>query len=134
MIERRFRRAIDELDPMFAFVSEFAAAERVPDSAAGDLALIAEELFTNCVKYGAKSGEVVIGLARDGARVTLRIVDAGAPPFDPTAAAPADVAAPIEARHAGGLGIHLVRKLAERMSYERLDGANVVTVVTRLEG
>lgn len=134
MFERTFPRALGSLEPMFAFVTEFASAQRLSPAATGDLTLIAEELFTNCVKYGGGPEGVAIGLDRQGAEVTLRLVDPGARPFDPTAAPAADVAAPIEARRAGGLGIHLVRSIARELRYAREGGANVVTAVIGTEG
>ncbi len=133
MTERRFRRDVDSLAAVFAFVQEFFAANGLPEHTSFDLEVIAEELFTNCVKYGGDSSDVAIGLSWSAPELTLRICDQGAPPFDLTLAPPVDTAVPIEQRHAGGLGLHLVRQMADRIQWERLDGANRVTVVKRLE-
>ena len=134
MFERTFPRAMGSLEPVFAFVTEFASAQQLSPSATNDLMLIAEELFTNCVKYGGGPSGVAIGLDRRAAEVTFRIVDHGAAPFDPTAAPEVDTLAPIEARRAGGLGIHLVRSIARELRYAREGGANVVTAVIGMDG
>ena len=48
--------------------------------------------------------------------------------FNPLAAPEPDVHLPAEQRVPGGLGIHLIRSLAERLHYERRDGRNRLTV------
>ena len=62
-----------------------------------------------------------------GGVVTLEVRDNGVP-YDPTQQAPVDVAAPMDARGVGGVGLHLVRELALDLSYRRDDGINVLTV------
>ena len=42
-----------------------------------------------------------------------------------------DVHLPAEQRTPGGLGIHLVRKFAEEMHYERHDGRNRLIIAIR---
>ncbi len=42
-----------------------------------------------------------------------------------------DLNRPLEERPVGGLGIHLVRQLAEDCRYDRVDGRNRVTVTLR---
>ncbi|MGX8697513.1 MAG: ATP-binding protein [Prevotella sp.] len=39
----------------------------------------------------------------------------------------------MEERPIGGLGIHLVRQIMDEISYERLDGQNVLTISKRIE-
>ena len=52
------------------------------------------------------------------------------PAFDPTTLVAADVEASLEDRHIGGLGVHFVKKLADRFVYRR-DGAFNETSVSR---
>jgi anti-sigma regulatory factor (Ser/Thr protein kinase) len=133
MTERRFRRALESLAAVFAFVQEFTVTHGLPETTSYDLELIAEELFTNCVKYGGGTAELAIALGWLPPEVILQVRDEGARPFDITKTAAVDTSAPIEQRHAGGLGLHLVRQIADRVAYEHHDGASTVTVVKRLE-
>ena len=109
------------------------------------LNLAAEEAVVNVMSYAypeGTRGEIEIGLRitdgnlpaglrvpNSGSRIfTLTIVDSGVP-FDPTAMADADTSLSAEERSIGGLGIHLVRRLMDSVSYERTaDGKNVLTM------
>jgi anti-sigma regulatory factor (Ser/Thr protein kinase) len=64
-------------------------------------------------------------LAIAPASVVVEIVDNGRP-FDPTAAPAPDLSTPLECREPGGLGIHLMRALMDRLDYRRDDDANVL--------
>ena len=52
--------------------------------------------------------------------------------FDPTKQAEADTTLSVEERAIGGLGIHLVRQIMDVISYERIDGFNVLTLKKKL--
>ena len=96
--------------------------------------LIVDELISNIVSYayqddGEHDIEIELGLADN--RLSLVITDDGVP-FDPSAKDLPDTAVPLEARPLGGLGIHLVKKIADDLSYQRRAGKNVVTVVKRV--
>jgi serine/threonine-protein kinase RsbW len=54
-------------------------------------------------------------------------------PFNPLDHPEPDVHLPAEDRIPGGLGIHLVRKLADRMDYRRCAGRNRVIVQVRID-
>lgn len=100
------------------------------------LALLAiEELVTNCINYGYDDTaehtiRIEFGLA-DGA-MTMEVVDDGHA-FDPLNAPEPDLSVELEDRPVGGLGIHMLRKLADEMAYERVDGKNRVKLVKRSE-
>src|SRR5262249_33221622 len=98
-----------------------------------DVDLIVEELFTNMVKYGAGGEpEITLGLRWKAPALVLVLEDVGAPPFDPGQAPPVDVTRPIEERRAGGLGPHLVRKMAARLEYAHHEGKSRITVTKRI--
>ena len=58
--------------------------------------------------------------------IVLQIADDGRD-FNPLAAPPLDLDQPLEERTIGGLGVHLVRSLAERVKYQRAGGRNILT-------
>lgn len=112
-----------------AALEAFVEGNELPPRAGYTLALIVEELVTNIVKYGyagADAGPLKLTVVLDDNRVVGTLVDAGAP-FDPTAMPTPDVAAEMEERHIGGLGVHLVRTMSEDFSYRRDDGHNIVS-------
>ena len=81
--------------------------------------LAVEELFTNMVKYGTGSnGPVHLALTGMDGGVELTLIDEDVDAFDVTQAAEVDINAPIEQRTPGGLGLHLIRRMAESVQYE----------------
>ena len=94
-----------------------------------DAQVIVEELVSNLMDHGAPAGvdTLQLGLAIDHARVVLDIRDNG-PAYDPLAHPAPDLDADLDARPIGGLGIHLVRELAQDARYRRDQGWNQVLV------
>ena len=91
-------------------------------------------MVTNCIKYayddaGEHTVEIVLSVADHA--MTILVVDDGRP-FDPLAAPSPDLSLPIEDRPIGGLGLHLLRQLADDVRYERRDGANRFTLIKRM--
>ena len=119
---------------MFEFVSEFLTARGLPLSNAFPLELTLEELFTNVLKYG-KGGddEVAVRLGLDGNRIVLSFVEFHVEPFDITKIPEPDLTAPAHQRRAGGMGIHLVKKFADRVTYEHEGGVSVTTITKSVE-
>jgi len=108
-------------------------AREVASGRIADVELICEELLTNVVRENtADGGRIAIMvdclLDRDDIRLVFR--DAGAP-FDPLARAAPDLAQPVEERAIGGLGIHIVRELADDARYSHVDGQNVLEIRLR---
>lgn len=133
MAARRFPRTTAALETIFAFVAEFLAAEGIERERAFDFDLIVEELFTNMVKYSREGqDDIEIALTReaDGLRMTLR--DFNVERFDVTGTPDVDVTRPISERKAGGLGLHLVRRMADRFEYDYQDRVSTITVWKRL--
>ena len=133
MAARRFPRTTAALETIFAFVAEFLAAEGIERERAFDLDLIVEELFTNMIKYSREGkDDIEVALAREaeGLRLTLR--DFNVERFDVTGTPDVDISVPISERRAGGLGLHLVRRMADRFEYDYRDRVSTITVWKRL--
>ena len=114
-----------------AWLDERRAAPKV----AYFVALAIEEIVINCIHYGYdddREHTIWITLTMAEQTLAVSIVDDGRP-FDPMAAPAPDLSLEIQDRHAGGLGIHLLRNLADRFSYERLDGTNRITLEKKLQ-
>ena len=133
MVERAFPRNPGSLDAMFTFADVFLEARGIDRAHAHDVHLVLEELFTNMVKYNHDGHHpVTIGLDVNATHVILRVSDREVEPFDPTLAAPVDVNAPLAARRPGGLGIHLVRRLTDDLSYDYTDRTSTITATIRI--
>jgi anti-sigma regulatory factor (Ser/Thr protein kinase) len=117
-----------------AFAARYAADCGLKAAVRARLAVIVEELVTNLAKYGhaagVPSGRAALRFRLEDDRLTLELIDDGGP-FDPLSAAPPDLDVAPERRGVGGLGLHLVRSLAETLRYERLDGRNHLRLTLR---
>lgn len=81
-----------------------------------------DEVVANVLDYSGASSVQVAAQVHDGV-VGIQVSDDGAP-FDPTGGAAPDTTLSVEARGVGGLGIHLIQKLMDRVAYERVGGMN----------
>jgi anti-sigma regulatory factor (Ser/Thr protein kinase) len=89
---------------------------------------IAEELFTNMVKYNAAGGGgIAVELERRGNVLECRLADPDSERFDVTAVPDVDITAPAAERRPGGLGIHLGRRLADALEYDYAGRTSRVT-------
>lgn len=85
-----------------------------------------DEVVSNVIKYSwndEERHELLVRITVRSDRVDLEIIDDGMQ-FDPLSA-PAPDSVPIQQRpRPGGLGIHMVKKLVDRLTYERVGGRN----------
>lgn len=102
-----------------------------------DVRLIVEELASNAIDYGGEPAagtaqhELSVDISIDGDLLHLEFRDTGAP-FDPLNAPEPDLDAEIQERAIGGLGVYLIRQLAHRITYQRIDACNVLRVSLRI--
>ena len=103
----------------------------------GDVRLIVEELASNAIEYGGKDGvdvgqhELSVNIGIAGDLLSLQFRDQGAP-FDPLSTPAPDLDADILDRPIGGLGLYLIRQIAEEMQYQRADDCNLLHVSLRI--
>ena len=113
------------------FVDRIRKENDLAPALAARIHLALEEAVSNVIMYAypeGTAGNMVLDAVRDGNRLRFTLVDRGKA-FDPTAAPEANLEAPLEERLVGGLGIHLVRSIMDSISYSRLDGKNVLTMI-----
>lgn len=93
-----------------------------------------EEAVGNIINYayGGDDGwmEATICTTPDHLGIIIRFKDGGIP-FNPLEEASPDFSIPITERRPGGLGIHFIKKVMDNVSYERIDGCNVLTLTRK---
>jgi len=94
-----------------------------------------DEIFTNIASYayGSGTGEATIRFEFDEATRTVRIsfIDTGME-FNPLEKDDPDVSLSAEERQIGGLGIFLVKKTMDKMTYLRTEGQNILTIYKKI--
>ena len=121
----------ENLETVTAFLDEILDEKDCPLKIRLQIDLALEEMYINIANYAytPKTGEMELRVAFDEAEreLTLVLIDSGIP-YDPLAKKDPDVTLSAEKRKIGGLGIYLVKKTMDSMTYERRDGRNIVTM------
>jgi len=89
--------------------------------------IITDEIVSNIVRCSGSADFDVEIVSGDG-KLTMVYTDRGVA-FDPMGVATPDVAASLEEREIGGLGLFMVRKMSKSIGYERRGSENVLTIV-----
>jgi len=111
----------------------FLADARMPEEAHGDLLVVFEEVVTNIVThaYRGAAGTIDITAERTADALTLTLRDDG-PAFDPIAYPEPRCDLPVAERPVGGLGVHLVKNLCDRIEYRRRGESNILVMTKQL--
>lgn len=99
-----------------------------------NLNLVLEEALSNVIFYaypGECDREIEIEIGREGEWVDLVITDSGCA-FDPTARVGPDISLAPEERGIGGLGIFLILKIMDKVTYCREEGRNILSMKKRI--
>jgi serine/threonine-protein kinase RsbW len=125
---------MEALPGVFQWTDDVATKAALPDWTRYALLLCLEEAVSNVIRYGYPADDrditkdkVRLTLAWDNEAATLTIEDQGVP-FDPRDLASPTLPKTVEEAQIGGLGIHLMRRYAETMDYERSEGSNRLTL------
>ena len=125
-IETSILNKIRDLSRIPDLVAHFAEEQGLSEDVVFGMNVALDEMLSNTIKYGYADDaihEIHVRLSVAGPLLVAEIED-DAQPFDPCAAAPVNVDAPLEERKVGGLGIHIVRNLCVDVAYTRVDGRN----------
>jgi serine/threonine-protein kinase RsbW len=126
-------------------LSELKTLQRHLNNWCGDIGLTAisisrinvclDELFTNIVSYGFEDDlehKIEFTLNCDNNSVIINIKDDGMA-FNTLEKVDPDFPANVESAKIGGLGILIIRKLMDNVSYERKQGKNILTMIKDIQ-
>lgn len=131
--ERVFPARLDELENVIAFMEQKLEEGDVSMKLTMVLAVALEEMFVNVAHYAYPDSEgdckIEIGVNDEG--IVIQLTDSGWA-FDPLVKIDPDIKAAASDRPIGGLGIFMVKKSMDAVSYERTkDGKNIFTMFKR---
>lgn len=121
---------LSELKALHRHLNNWGQNIGLPADAIPRIIICLDELFTNIVSYGFDDdGEHIIKFTLNGDTdwVIIAIEDNGLP-FNPLEKVDPDFPDNVESAKIGGLGIMIIRKLMDSVSYERKDGKNRLTM------
>lgn len=126
----------EKLDEVLAFVDGHLEELECPVKTQMQIDIAVEELFVNIAHYayGEGSGDALIRVEtqKDPKSIRITFVDQGTP-YDPLKREDPDITLSAEERKIGGLGIFMVKKSMDEVSYEYKDGSNMLTIQKNLQ-
>jgi anti-sigma regulatory factor (Ser/Thr protein kinase) len=133
-LELRIANRLEEIGRVHRAVDSLAERQGLDPGTRRQLNVVFDELLNNTISYGYDDDgehEIAITITVSGRRLRAAISDDGRP-FNPLERASPDTGLSVEDRPTGGLGVHLVRNLVDRVSYERRGANNVVLLEKQL--
>ena len=122
---------VENLAVVNKFVEDFLAPFDCSPQIRYQVDLAVEELFVNIASYAYAPGEgmatVKLAALQNPPGVQITFSDAGKP-YNPLENEAPDLSLAMEEREIGGLGVFLVKKNMDSLSYEYRDGKNVLTI------
>ncbi len=122
---------LENIPAVTDWVNDLLEQADCPMKAQLQLDVAIDELFSNIARYAyaPQTGKATLRLTllQQPAGVALTFIDQGKP-YDPLAKVDPDVTLSAEERAIGGLGIFLVKKTMDDMTYARQEDSNVLTI------
>ena len=135
MKEITLKAEIGNIPQVIAFIEEQLEKVACPLRAQMQIDVAVDELFSNIARYAypGGQGEATVRFVFDEADRVCSVIfmDRGIP-FDPLAQQAPDVTSPLADRPIGGLGIFLVRKTMDAVTYRYENGQNILTIQKKI--
>jgi len=131
MKELTIAATVENIEIVTDFVGEQLEALDCPMKAQMQIAIAIDELFGNIAHYAyhpdVGDATVRVEVVENPLSVIITFIDGGVP-YDPLAAADPDTTLSAEERTIGGLGIFMVKKTMDEITYRYENGRNILSI------
>ena len=131
MKELTIDATLENIPVVTDFVSEQLEQLECPMKVQIQISIAIDELFSNIARYAYNpttgSATVQVEVTEDPLAVVVTFIDEGKP-YDPLAKEDPDITLSAEEREVGGLGIYMVKKSMDDVTYEYKDGRNILKI------
>ena len=135
MKELTIAATVENIDTVTDFVNEHLEAYDCPMKAQMQIDIAIDELFGNIAHYAynPETGDatVRVEVVEDPMAVVITFIDKGVP-YDPLKQADPNTSLSAEEREIGGLGIFMVKKTMDDITYEYKDGQNILKIKKKI--
>ncbi|RKI38091.1 ATP-binding protein [bacterium D16-51] len=135
MKELTIAATVENIQTVTDFVNEQLEAIGCPMKAQTQIDIAIDELFGNIVHYAYHpeigAATVRVEVEEEPLAVRISFIDNGIS-YDPLARDDPDVTLSAEEREIGGLGIYMVKKIMDNISYEYKDGQNILRILKKI--
>ena len=132
--EIKIKNQVEELERVNQFVEEIGEELGLDMELQMNLNLVMEEMVSNIIFYAYPEGkpeDIELTAEYNGKELIFVLSDHGKE-FDPTAKEDANPDVnPID-REIGGMGIYIVKNIMNKVTYQRLEGKNLLTMKKEL--
>ena len=136
MKELTIAATVENIESVTDFVNEQLEALDCPMKAQMQIDIAIDEIFSNIAHYAYNpeigQATVRVEVPEDPLSVMITFIDNGVP-YDPLAKADPDTTLSAEEREIGGLGIYMVKKSMDDITYEYKDGQNILSIKKKLQ-
>lgn len=131
MNELTLEAKIENLDKVLAFVDEHLEERECPMKIQMQIDVAVEELFVNIAHYAYNPdtgpATIRVEVQEEPLAVIITFIDNGIP-YDPLEKKDPDITLSAEERQVGGLGIYMVKKSMDSITYEYKNGQNILCI------
>lgn len=135
MKELNITAVVENIPVVTAFVDEQLEALDCPIRAQMQIDIAIDELFGNIAQYAYNpevgGATVRVEVSEEPLAVIITFIDGGVP-YDPLKTDDPDITLSAEERQLGGLGIYMVKKTMDEITYEYKDGKNILSIKKKL--
>lgn len=126
---------VENLQNVLNFINKQLESLKYSQRALFQLELSVEEAFVNIANYAYENhnGEVVVcsKIDKNPLNIIVQFIDTGIP-YNPLENKYTDISSDLDEKKIGGLGILLIKKNVDYVSYEYKDGKNILTIGKKL--
>ncbi len=119
-----------------AFMNDILDKAGCKPRAKMQLEIVMDEMMSNVARYayGAGKGDIVVkvDILHNPLRAFITLEDSGMP-YNPLEKEDPDITLAAEERDIGGLGIFIVKKYTDEITYDYRDNHNILTIVKRID-
>lgn len=128
MAEKRFEALGKNLEPVISFLEENLESLGCPFKEEQQMCIAVEELFINIVNYAypESAGPADVEIRELPDRVIEVVLRDGGVPFNPLELKDPDITLKAEDRQIGGLGIYMVKKSMDEVTYHYENSQNIL--------
>jgi serine/threonine-protein kinase RsbW len=124
------KNELSEIERVSQLLAEFGECWHLPTKPLLDLNLALEEAVANVISHAyedRQEHQIIITVTLEDMDITVGVEDDGRP-FNPLEFPEPDLTRPLEEKSLGGLGIHLIRNLTDRLDYKREEAKNLLVM------
>ena len=131
MKELTIAATVENIEVVTDFVNQQLEELACPMNAQMQIDIAIDELFSNIAHYSYNpeigQATVRVEVMENPLAVSITFIDNGVP-YDPLSKEDPDLTLSAEERQIGGLGIYMVKKSMDEITYEYKDGQNILSI------